>query len=55
MRNGHEPREGEETRVFGSFVDRCWFQNVKQVMQIHIPLVEAFLISTFCNQQILDQ
>ena len=31
------------------------FQNVKQVVHIHIPLIEAFLISTFCNQQILDQ
>ena len=31
------------------------FQNVKQVVQKHIPLVEVILISTFCNQQILNQ
>ena len=25
MPNGHEPKEGEETQVFGSFVGQCWF------------------------------
>ena len=31
------------------------FQNVKQAVQKHIPLIEVILISTFCNQQILNQ